>query len=197
MLEFVLNDIISDFRYIPHALLGGILATIILECYLGVTHATIKNRIVKNTSDNNIRIKNTTIKKDNIKDSRIPYAIRNFLSIAYGILVLDITVISRPAGSRDQVNLILFGTIGDNACMNSYVIENILLFIPLGILAPIVINKMRYFRYTIIFGLFCSMMIEIIQLITERGYFQLDDLIMNTLGAGIGYGIYRVIKIIR
>ena len=35
------------------------------------------------------------------------------------------------------------------------------------------------------------MMIEAIQLTTHRGFFEIDDLILNTIGALIGYGIHR------
>lgn len=38
-----------------------------------------------------------------------------------------------------------------------------------------------------------SMMIEGMQLVTERGYCQLDDVVMNTLGGCLGYGGMRII----
>ena len=34
--------------------------------------------------------------------------------------------------------------------------------------------------------------LEVFQLITKRGYFEIDDLIHNTLGVVIGYGLYRL-----
>ena len=37
------------------------------------------------------------------------------------------------------------------------------------------------------------MMIEGMQLVTERGYCQLDDVVMNTLGGCLGYGGMRII----
>ena len=39
-------------------------------------------------------------------------------------------------------------------------------------------------------GLCLSMMIEETQLATHRGFFEIDDLILNTIGALIGYGIF-------
>ena len=35
--------------------------------------------------------------------------------------------------------------------------------------------------------------IETVQLLTERGYCQLDDIVMNTLGSLVGYMIFLVI----
>ena len=37
---------------------------------------------------------------------------------------------------------------------------------------------------------FISLTIEVIQLLTKVGCFDVDDMILNTLGAALGYGIY-------
>lgn len=44
---------------------------------------------------------------------------------------------------------------------------------------------------------FClSLTIEITQLLTQRGHFQVDDILMNTIGAGVGalFGLFRFRK---
>ena len=38
-----------------------------------------------------------------------------------------------------------------------------------------------------------SLGVETIQLITGRGYFQVDDILTNVLGAVIGYVIFRIL----
>lgn len=48
-----------------------------------------------------------------------------------------------------------------------------------------------------IIRLFISLTIEVIQLLTKVGCFDVDDMILNTLGAALGYGIYAVCDRIR
>ena len=42
-----------------------------------------------------------------------------------------------------------------------------------------------------------SLTMEVIQLLTKVGCFDVDDMILNTLGAALGYGIYAVCDRIR
>lgn len=67
-------------------------------------------------------------------------------------------------------------------------IKNILLFVPCGLVMP---WKKNWKQVTLI-GLFLSGTIEIIQYITRLGECEIDDIIANTLGAAIGYGLYVV-----
>lgn len=48
--------------------------------------------------------------------------------------------------------------------------------------------------YTILFGCLVSVAIEVLQFFTQRGLCELDDVIHNTLGVVIGYGVYKVIS---
>lgn len=69
---------------------------------------------------------------------------------------------------------------------------NIVLFVPVGVLLPLVTEKRKWF-WTVGAGFCFSLFIEIIQLITARGCFDSDDIILNTLGTAIGYGLYRAV----
>jgi glycopeptide antibiotics resistance protein len=63
---------------------------------------------------------------------------------------------------------------------------NILLFIPLGILGPLLnvrLLRPTLFLESVISLLFC---VELIQLFTKVGSFDIDDIILNTFGAMIG-----------
>ena len=73
------------------------------------------------------------------------------------------------------------------------IILNILLFIPFGYLLPLIWDQTdRWWKVTLL-GLCASLIIELLQLITRLGYSDVDDLINNTVGALIGYGIYKAI----
>ncbi|MDR2703362.1 MAG: VanZ family protein [Cellulomonadaceae bacterium] len=65
-------------------------------------------------------------------------------------------------------------------------ILNILLFVPLGFLVPLLWKGFRSFGRVALAGLAFSALIEISQLFTTRTV-TVDDLLMNTLGAVIGY----------
>ena len=70
---------------------------------------------------------------------------------------------------------------------------NILMMIPLGIFLPMLWQTFHSVKKVAFVGLFLSLIIEIGQLFTIRST-TTDDLMMNTLGAVIGYGIYKIGK---
>ncbi len=71
---------------------------------------------------------------------------------------------------------------------------NMALFIPTGILLPIVYKKLDNFVKVVAAGACISLCIEILQLpFASRGS-DIDDIILNTLGVAIGYGIYAIIR---
>ena len=72
---------------------------------------------------------------------------------------------------------------------------NILVFAPLGILIPIIRRKKTGFFYVFFLSLFFSLFIETVQLFTKVGVFDVDDLIMNTVGGILGYIIYWIVRI--
>ncbi len=71
---------------------------------------------------------------------------------------------------------------------------NILAFVPVGLLYPIAFSSEteRKRSVTILFGLCLSLLIELAQLLFSKGYFDLDDIVLNTLGTVSGYMIYKV-----
>lgn len=66
---------------------------------------------------------------------------------------------------------------------------NVLLFVPLGFLMPVIWKEYRSVKKTVLFGLGLSAMVEILQMFTYR-LTDIDDLIFNTAGAAVGYYIY-------
>lgn len=111
-------------------------------------------------------------------------------------LILWITILSReklrgtPISYHPFHALVYFlkqlqrGEIGANF------LGNIILFMPVGMLLPVVTDWKKMWKIMVM-GAGFSFFIEIIQLITSRGYFDLDDIILNSLGALIGFGLYN------
>lgn len=120
----------------------------------------------------------------------------NWLSMTlfcvYLAVILAITFLSRESGSRKGMDLELFSTWGINERNNAYVIENILLFIPYGFLCSLNFQSARNFFICTLVGAMTSLGIETLQLITERGFFQVDDILTNTLGAMVGCLLFLI-----
>ena len=83
------------------------------------------------------------------------------------------------------------------------VVGNIVLFIPLGFLLPIVSGKCKGVGTIIKYSFIASLFIEALQLIISIfvvkapiRVFDINDLILNTLGAVVGYILYSNIKMI-
>lgn len=72
------------------------------------------------------------------------------------------------------------------------VILNILLFIPLGYIAPTVqkIYRRRFNMFSL--AITCSGVIELLQSVWYLGIGEIDDVINNTIGALIGFELYRL-----
>lgn len=88
---------------------------------------------------------------------------------------------------QDQINMIPFShDIDITACL-----LNILLFIPLGLLVPIIWQKMNKFTYIIGTGFLFTLLIEISQLLNNRRS-DVDDILLNVLGAIIGFGFFKL-----
>lgn len=109
------------------------------------------------------------------------------LLFIYGSIMIAITYLSRESGSRTGVvDMELFSTWGINSRNNAFVIENILLFIPYGFLIGWSFDWTKNVVGCVFLGFATSLLIEYMQLVTGRGYFQIDDILTNTLGAFIG-----------
>ena len=117
------------------------------------------------------------------------------LLIIYIEILLQTAFFSCEPSSRNGIDLTLFETWGNTAMAHTYVIENIILFVPFGILTPMVFRRMKKLWFCVLIGYIFSCGIEISQLITGRGYCQLDDVVTNTVGTLIGWVIWRGITL--
>ncbi len=74
---------------------------------------------------------------------------------------------------------------------------NVLGFVPLGCILPVICRKWRNGFLIILSGFGLSLCVETIQLITKVGCFDVDDMILNTLGAALGYLAFAVCDYLR
>lgn len=124
----------------------------------------------------------------------------------YGSVMLQLTLVCRESGSRIGVELDLFhGLTGPESdfrwMMFAYVVLNCMLFVPFGFglsLFSKVNEKSAGMQCILVMlvSLATSLMIEIVQLITKRGYYEVQDLVVNTLGGVIGWVLFRIVYVI-
>jgi len=88
---------------------------------------------------------------------------------------------------REQLNIIPFSRDIDVAAYGL----NVLLFVPFGVFVPMIWKQMDGKWHVFGTSLLFSMLIEGSQLLNNRRT-DIDDLIMNTVGAVIGYVLYTV-----
>ena len=105
---------------------------------------------------------------------------RKILVALYILIILWVTLFSRRPGT-ERIFRGLFWEIEMGYWNN--IIQNILLFIPLGFL----IGGKR----GIIAGVLLSIGIELTQYIFSLGYCELDDVLNNTIGAAIGSLLFK------
>lgn len=67
---------------------------------------------------------------------------------------------------------------------------NILLFLPLGVFLPFLYERFKSAKNVAVYGFLMSLSIELLQLF-NAGITDVNDLIMNTLGAVLGYLLWK------
>ncbi|MCM1263716.1 MAG: VanZ family protein [Butyrivibrio sp.] len=108
--------------------------------------------------------------------------------------LLYVTLLMRSIGSRREIGLFPF--IGEELLNGDfhYLIENMLLFIPFGVL--LYVNLHTYgrgcsIRMVLLVSFLTSVSIELLQYVFSCGKSEIDDVLANVIGALIGYAISR------
>ncbi len=69
---------------------------------------------------------------------------------------------------------------------------NIVVFMPIGAFLPKLIERCKNVFLTTVLTFELSLCIEIVQLVTKTGSFDVDDLFLNTVGGICGYIVYMI-----
>ena len=73
---------------------------------------------------------------------------------------------------------------------------NVLIFVPFGFFMPMA-SRYRSFFLTLFYSFGVSFFVECFQLVTRVGSFDVDDMLLNTLGGVIGYIVFAICNMIR
>lgn len=115
-----------------------------------------------------------------------------YIGVLLRITVFRSSFGSYPLCSHGQIALVPFvGLIQifhNSVGMFLYLfVGNLVWFVPLGVMLP-VLTKAR--KATILWGLGLSLYIEVSQYVFGTGVSEVEDLVLNTAGTGIGYLVY-------
>lgn len=100
----------------------------------------------------------------------------------------------------DTANFTLFRTIhmyieySDRLNSFENLVGNVVVFIPYGMLLPAIWKRFRNFADTFLAALLFSLAIEVFQLFSAFGAFDVDDVMLNCAGAVAGYLIYMLVE---
>ncbi|WP_257215905.1 VanZ family protein [Fredinandcohnia onubensis] len=127
-----------------------------------------------------------------------------FITYSLFLLYWMFFAFSRTEGGEFRYNLTPFSTIKnyftyyDHFPIHIWIINiagNIGVFIPFGIVLPILFPKLSNFLLFIFAFVIGITSLEVLQLFSMLGSFDIDDIILNTVGAVIGYILLQIMRV--
>jgi len=123
------------------------------------------------------------------------------LFIVYFVMVLGITFLNRGVFFQRSINIHFLSSYKDawnTFSLRSWqlIILNIFMFLPFGFLLPLLQKKFYKIHNTLILAFLFTICIELFQLVTGLGVFDIDDVFNNMLGSLIGYGLIMAILLV-
>ena len=116
----------------------------------------------------------------------------------YLLTIYTSTVLARSQRLRETEMLPLLwswkSALSGRKYVQHMVIENIIMLMPIGLSLPLIFNRKRIVMRTIVCGFLFSLFIEVSQKLFRVGYYEMDDLINNTIGVIVGCAISSAIK---
>ncbi len=126
------------------------------------------------------------------KGTKIGRDISILLLAEYIIFVFLSTVIFRAVKNVRNWDFTPFWSY-DRPDLQLEIIINVVAFVPIGLLLGCSFRAMKWWKALIICGVI-SITIEFLQLFMKKGFTELDDVIHNTLGGMIGYGLFSLFR---
>jgi glycopeptide antibiotics resistance protein len=94
---------------------------------------------------------------------------------------------------KDHVNFRLFQIFKIYKISSTQIVGNLIMLLPLGIYLPLLYKKLSNFFVVVLVSLFVSSFIELLQLVTSYRSADVDDVLLNTVGAAAGFLIYKIL----
>lgn len=113
--------------------------------------------------------------------------------VVYFYCILQLTIISRKVGHFGGIDWRFLARWSESDDQKAFLIANIIMFVPFGILLPMMGKWTKHILVSLPIAITCSVGIETIQLKYQLGYCQLDDVAANSLGFLVGFLIYLIL----
>ncbi|MCR5624398.1 MAG: VanZ family protein [Lachnospiraceae bacterium] len=176
--------------------------------------------VASSESDSENKKKNDNEKKnDNVKKKKrlavanlrytrryaLRIAVLSFFFVLYLIcMVFLLFIVDRePSGvyrynfepfSEIKRNISLWNTSGYKLYVIYNLFGNVICFMPFGFFVPAIFYSKKRFLIVFLSSFSFTVLIEVTQLLTRVGSFDIDDIILNTVGGIFGFIVYLIIK---
>lgn len=146
----------------------------------------------------------------NIKDRKVIRKVGKIFFVLYIAFIIYFLIFSDWYGrsgvhAEYSYNLVLFREIKrfwqyrhqvGMFAMFTNLFGNVIIFMPFGFFLPMASKRRRFFA-AVFYSFGLSLGVETFQLISRVGSFDVDDLLLNTIGGAVGYMIYVICCAIR
>jgi glycopeptide antibiotics resistance protein len=95
---------------------------------------------------------------------------------------------------RDHVNFDLMEIFRIYKITDKQILGNFVMLLPLGIYLPLLYKNLSGFIPVLLVSLLVAILIEVLQLATSFRSVDIDDVLLNTTGAVIGFILYKIIS---
>ncbi|MED4254024.1 VanZ family protein [Priestia megaterium] len=126
----------------------------------------------------------------------------NVLFLGSILFIISLTLFPEAAlgigVGKGGINVTPFHTIGHTLFHHTFAnfiknnIGNIILFMPFGFLLPFKFRSINSILKACLVGMLFSATIECVQLFMSSRWTDVDDVILNTIGTGIGYNVFKI-----
>lgn len=116
--------------------------------------------------------------------------------------IMDEWELSNAKAGVASANLTLFKTIRmyiryyDRINGFDNLFGNVLAFMPLGVLIPVSFPGIDRWWTVLLYSFWLSLCIELFQLVSHFGVFDVDDILLNTLGGVLGFFVFWIVRLI-
>lgn len=115
------------------------------------------------------------------------------LLVEYVFLIFCSTVIFRATGETRQYDFHPFWSYSRPDLLVENIM-NVIVFIPIGMILGSLLRVKGSWLIALLIGCSVSVTIEAMQYFLHRGFAETDDVMHNTVGCVIGYGIYKLVR---
>ena len=123
--------------------------------------------------------------------------VSGLILVEYVVLLFFTTVFSRYYRETPKFNMTPFWSymeiINGKHEFIPEIIMNVVVFVPVGMFLGLTFRDLKW-KSVLVVAVCISLSIEVLQFILHRGFSELDDVMHNTIGSLLGYGVYKLAR---